>query len=947
MLKMYLDKWMFFVFILTKANCNGCPTMDTAFGWIGSSPVFTYTVDLTIDKDKPVAYTLYTPTQHPLLVVSYYNGAVLRDPVYNNCALAQGGNISAGFLNIQLFPLQAGQQGTYTYTKTNVVQKCITLYIYGVPIQPTIGSNTKVAYEGSSAVLTCNSTSTTLPGGHNLIMTYEWRRDGAIVVTGGRFTLDLTTGRTLTISNINRNDALYSFSCSATEQSGNTSLLSSLFNLAVGYGPELLTLSPSNISYTLDENQRLNDITCSATCSPVQCTYEWRESGRGAVSSSGVLSLGNLERGEAGTYTCTASNPGSAATTSSQQIAILVRYGPEFVKLSPSNTSYTLDENQRLNDITCSATCSPVQCTYEWRKFGGGAVSSSGVLSLGTLERGEAGNYTCTASNPGSAATASSQPFGISVRYGPDDVKLSVPSEYIVTEGQVVSNVTCSSDCWPQCTYTWRNMTSGTNITYTGLLIMRQVDRYAAGSYVCVAHNPGSSHTKNNSTKLVVYYAPYITINVSSTNPTEGQPLDLMCEASGVPAMYRFTALTQTHGGVQILNTHITLDSSASTSTRIFRIPALRMDDTGTYKCSVENGVVDVSGQLYQTAETNLMVKVSPKVLTPSLKVAAATGANASLSIPVYAYPTLDKIVLQRYDGLNISSSSGKHILLPYNTNVTANWYGTKVQVDGTVLNFTIINLEPVDFGNYTLNMKNAFSVSSAVLTVVAESKPSSPAALNFTVIQKYVYFVWKRGFNGGHPQTFVIQLSKDSTDNYINHTTVIEEASIGPDDTVTFNITSLDVGVYHARLLTFNAIGAADPVMFGVFRIAKESDEAEFTSSASTGAIAGGIIGSLCGILIIALAVVAVMRYEIKCVRRQVLRKGNGDIRPNETTSPCEGNGTDFNNKAYETLDVDQGKAVYMSFSRQAVQCKTHVHLKSEDNSEKAVYMNTSFETA
>ncbi|KAH3704938.1 hypothetical protein DPMN_080000 [Dreissena polymorpha] len=109
-----------------------------------------------------------------------------------------------------------------------------TLCNSGVPIQPTIGSNTKVAYEGSSAVLTCNSTSTTLPGGHNLIMTYEWRRDGAIVVTGGRFTLDLTTGRTLTISNINRNDALYSFSCSATEQSGNTSLLSSLFNLAVG-----------------------------------------------------------------------------------------------------------------------------------------------------------------------------------------------------------------------------------------------------------------------------------------------------------------------------------------------------------------------------------------------------------------------------------------------------------------------------------------------------------------------------------------------------------------------------------------------------------------------------------------------------------------------------------------------------------------------------------------
>ncbi|KAH3786014.1 hypothetical protein DPMN_164113 [Dreissena polymorpha] len=68
------------------------------------------------------------------------------------------------------------------------------------------------------------------------------------------------------------------------------------------------------------------------------------------------------------------------------------------------------------DDITYSAICNPA-CTYTWTKSGGATVdTTNGVLSLGTLQRGEADNSTCIARNPGSSVTTTSKHIGILVR---------------------------------------------------------------------------------------------------------------------------------------------------------------------------------------------------------------------------------------------------------------------------------------------------------------------------------------------------------------------------------------------------------------------------------------------------------------------------------------------------------------------------------------------------
>ncbi|KAH3699164.1 hypothetical protein DPMN_074118 [Dreissena polymorpha] len=378
---------------------------------------------------------------------------------------------------------------------------------------------------------------------------------------------------------------------------------------------------------------------------------------------------------------------------------------------------------------------------------------------------------------------------------------------------------------------------------------------------MCVAINPGSSHKDNSSTKLVVNYAPDVTIYMSSTNPSEGQPFELKCEASGVPALYTFTALTQTHGGTQIPNTHITLEGPASMSSRIVRIPTLRMDDTGTYTCSVQNGVRNVSGHLHQTAATKLMVKVSPKILTPSLKIAAATGTNTSLSVPVYAYPTLDEIALQRYDGLNISRTSEKHILLWNNTTVAADWYGTKVQVDGNLMNFTIIDLQPADFGNYTITMKNAVNVSSAVFTVVAETKPEPVTELDYhqhTLTTDSVVVTWSPGFGGGLLQIFNVLLKRTTDTDWSLAITTSE-----------YNITlkNLQPGnEYMVKVYASNLMGNSTDSSTITFITQNINEVSSEVSSPIAGIVGGVVGGTLCLIAAIVAVIIVFRKYHITC---------------------------------------------------------------------------------
>ena len=74
------------------------------------------------------------------------------------------------------------------------------------------------------------------------------------------------------------------------------------------------------------------------------------------------------------------------------------------VSITPSPQSYILKETENLNQIQCTADCIPV-CTMTWSGPSLPAGTRS-VLSLENINRNQAGNYQCTASNDISSNTS-------------------------------------------------------------------------------------------------------------------------------------------------------------------------------------------------------------------------------------------------------------------------------------------------------------------------------------------------------------------------------------------------------------------------------------------------------------------------------------------------------------------------------------------------------------
>ncbi|XP_069119324.1 peroxidasin-like, partial [Argopecten irradians] len=183
------------------------------------------------------------------------------------------------------------------------------------------------------------------------------------------------------------------YRCTARNVVGESSIGNSVI---VQYGPGTsLALSPPDTTYTRTEGDTLPDITCTADCRP-DCTFVWTRPDNTNFTVSPVLSLGQLDRSEHGTYKCTARN---IVGESSIGNSVIVHYGPGIsVALSPPDTTYTRTEGDTLPDITCTADCRP-DCTFVWTRPDNTNFTVSSVLSLGQLDRSDYGKYKCIATN--------------------------------------------------------------------------------------------------------------------------------------------------------------------------------------------------------------------------------------------------------------------------------------------------------------------------------------------------------------------------------------------------------------------------------------------------------------------------------------------------------------------------------------------------------------------
>ncbi|KAL3860959.1 hypothetical protein ACJMK2_007053 [Sinanodonta woodiana] len=172
-------------------------------------------------------------------------------------------------------------------------------------------------------------------------------------------------------------------------------------------GPDVngINLSPSNTSYQLTELSPL-DVQCSATCLP-QCIYQWMGPGISQRDSKGLLSVSKISRNQAGTFTCTVTNPRIPGNSAMARFSLIVYY-PPVLAMKASNTS-------KGGRVVINCTASGVPDNYTFYKLTHVApdvsrtiirdleltrVSNSDVSF--TIEGGtyqDTGLYVCKASN--------------------------------------------------------------------------------------------------------------------------------------------------------------------------------------------------------------------------------------------------------------------------------------------------------------------------------------------------------------------------------------------------------------------------------------------------------------------------------------------------------------------------------------------------------------------
>ncbi|XP_060565437.1 hemicentin-1-like, partial [Ruditapes philippinarum] len=505
---------------------------------------------------------------------------------------------NAGNVVVTLTNVQQNNAGVYTCSATGFSTKCNCLYILGAPRKPTVTVN-KAPSVGESVTLTCSSTSTTTPSNHSLSLTYSWRVDTTDNPGGAKYTYTSSKDK-LTVKNIVKEDVNKQFTCTATEVAtgGYTSSRSDTLSLDVYYGPDNVAFSPSETSHEKDENESLNQVTCTATCHPT-CSFTWTKTETGTlVSSSALLNLGRLQSSDAGTYRCTATRTGGALQ--SKDLTVNVVYGPRNIFFHPNDVSYRHDENYNLAPITCGADC--WECSYSWS--GPNSLSVSGaVLDLSPLTKSMAGTYTCTARN----VKLSQQPLQtkqllIEVRFGPDLIKVTNgKSVYTVDEGTILPDVKCEADCFPVCIYKWTK--DGHNIVNTDTLSLGQVQKSSAGNYTCRATNGDmQSRWKEKRVTIYIRYGPYqssTTLSPSAQNYTknEGQSLnDIICSGDCYPdCTYTWRKTIQT---------------TTVSSTNVLSIGKLHREDAAIYTCIAKNP--EKSSSSTTTIQTIVNVRYGP-----------------------------------------------------------------------------------------------------------------------------------------------------------------------------------------------------------------------------------------------------------------------------------------------------------------------------------------------
>ncbi|XP_072122197.1 cell adhesion molecule CEACAM5-like isoform X5 [Mobula birostris] len=260
---------------------------------------------------------------------------------------------------------------------------------------------------------------------------------------------------------------------------------SATITLKVFDGPESLRVSISSefTFYPVGSNVTF---LCSAVSNPA-AQFQWIRDYSTLRISGYQLSIADLSLNHTGNYTCNASN------LITQEYAVATRL---IVVLEPvsnvnvtSNATHLIEYNDTVS-LTCFANGTAV--SYVWLKENSPVTpdgrfklsADKSTLTIAGVLRTD-GLFTCRASN--SINSLTSNPFNLTVYYGPDRPSITTKSTSNAYIAGSNITLTCSAVSHPDANLTWHF--SGDLLQTGQEFILANISMNETGNYTCQAYN--------------------------------------------------------------------------------------------------------------------------------------------------------------------------------------------------------------------------------------------------------------------------------------------------------------------------------------------------------------------------------------------------------------------------------------------------------------------------
>ncbi|MBL0926755.1 MAG: immunoglobulin domain-containing protein [Phycisphaerales bacterium] len=341
--------------------------------------------------------------------------------------------------------------------------------------------------------------------------------------------------------------------------------------------------------------------TVAVTGSPTP-TLQWQLNGTNIPGATGATYTdANVQPGDAGTYTCVATN--SCGTNTSNAVTLTVNTPPS-ITTQPAGASVCVNGTVT---FTVAASGSPAP-TFQWRLNGTnipGATSTS--YTDASVQLADAGSYDCVVTN--SCTSVTSNAATLSVSGGAPSITLQ-PNSQTVCAGTAVTFSTAATN---SPNFQWRknstNIPGATSASYT---IASPVSG-DSGNYDCVVSN-GCASLNTSVATLTVNTAPSISTQPSGATLCEGGTFTVSVVANATP-----------------LPTYQWRQNGSNIPGAIgpsYSVGGAAAFDSGTYDCVITNtcGSVTSSGAVVN-------VTTGPTISNQPSPASACVGGSASFTV--------------------------------------------------------------------------------------------------------------------------------------------------------------------------------------------------------------------------------------------------------------------------------------------------------------------------